>query len=51
MDPNATLKELRHLLGSEISEPDVHDVADLFAALDGWLSKGGFPPSAWTQTR
>jgi hypothetical protein len=58
MDPNATLAELRQMLGDylahiEAGGGDLHEeaavrVAERFAALDGWLSAGGFPPAAWT---
>lgn len=63
MDPNATLAELRRMLADymEASEQatnqgDLNDeaarrVAELFGALDGWLSAGGFLPNAWRQGR
>ena len=44
MDPNVTLAQLR-----EYFARDARDTAasELFTALDGWLSRGGFPPDAW----
>lgn len=54
MDPNANLEEQRriaeHLLETSDdpdASPDVYRLAELVLALDGWLSKGGFPPNAW----
>lgn len=50
MDPNETLKKLRRLLvptGFGIDEQD--DVAELFVALDEWLSKGGALPEDWAR--
>lgn len=62
MDPNANLEELRRIV-TELSDPeflmryverdpagvaaDVTRLAELCAALDGWLSKGGFLPRDW----
>jgi hypothetical protein len=61
MDPDETLKQLR-ALASKLKHvqqtddednflPDQADLAqeyaDLFSALDEWLSKGGFLPKAW----
>lgn len=63
MDPNATLAELRSILSDYLSEvdndPEQVDmdegtavrVVDLFQALDGWLSAGGFLPQAWGKGR
>ncbi len=60
MDPDATLARLRalmaeleHLLpGPDILrtthvEDTAAEVVEAWDALDGWLSKGGFAPSAW----
>ena len=54
MDPNETLRQLREYVraldNDELSHcwPDGRDeVIELFAALDQWMSKGGFSP--WTQ--
>ena len=50
MDPNETLKETRELFTVPLHERDEywHDrIADRFDALDDWLSKGGFLPTAW----
>lgn len=55
MDPNATLEELRNLASLAADQhggdPDADylaaRMAELFQALDEWLSKGGFAPAAW----
>lgn len=44
MDPNETLRLMRLAV-----KDDLDQLADLFEALDGWLSKGGFLPAAWRQ--
>lgn len=59
MDPNATLKEIRNLQAEvtrrRLAGGSTYHIADLLSAiaerceaLDGWLSKGGFLPDAWT---
>lgn len=51
MDPNATLAEIRRTLkvmGDDPAEPQ-GNLGELIAALDGWLTTGGFLPSAWQQ--
>jgi hypothetical protein len=59
MDPNETLRQLRALVrqcrdSGQHAEPgegwavQVHEVLDLFTDLDDWLTRGGFPPTAWT---
>jgi hypothetical protein len=48
MDPNATLTMLRALVDDDDAPPSV---GYLFAALDGWLSSGGFLPAAWANGR
>lgn len=64
MDPNAALAEIRQILARrsrlENMSPeqwldDMDDLLDdqlrlleLVEGLDGWLSKGGFLPDAWT---
>jgi len=58
MDPDATLAEIRKLcesldwgdlegdaLRNEIDS--LYAIADGAIALDGWLSRGGFFPTAW----
>lgn len=55
MDPNACLKEIREL-GEQIRSGDVResvieDYASAVTALDEWLAKGGFLPSAWELNR
>lgn len=56
MDPNETLTKLREIkrriqanvdTGTPLSPADAPDMADLFEALDDWLSKGGFLPADW----
>lgn len=56
MDPNAALAELRAIVkdSHEVEgDYDVHTVnrgeraIELFEALDGWLSNGGFLPTDW----
>ena len=47
MDPNETLARLRTEMHDE-QHFDAGLVMELFDALDGWLSKGGFLPDAWT---
>ncbi len=51
MDPNATLRELREMIG----DSDPHSAArsrryaELIESLDDWLSSGGFLPSDWNR--
>jgi hypothetical protein len=51
MDPNATLNEIRGILAMHEADgydPDrMCDLVELVAALDGWISGGGFLPAAW----
>lgn len=49
MDPNTTLEELRELAREWFDSDNDHaaQASDLFNALDGWLSRGGFLPKAW----
>ena len=56
MDPDATLKELRELIGKtykltvngdEYVSDDWHQLATLAEALDEWICKGGFLPKDW----
>lgn len=57
MDPNQTLRQLRRLAamrhagGRTQDEWDAaaDELAELFEALDRWLSRGGFPPEAWVE--
>lgn len=58
MDPNATLRRMRQLTAAIHAADDAADphaaaeaateLAELFDALDKWLSRGGFRPSAWS---
>lgn len=45
MDPDTVLEELRQALADRNGEAAMR-AADL---LDGWLTAGGFPPSAWVR--
>lgn len=49
MDPNANLAVVRRLAASILDgERDLADsLAEHVQALDEWLSRGGFLPSAW----
>lgn len=51
MDPNAALQQLREALetywSGTASAADA--VAEHAAALDLWLSRGGFLPTAWSR--
>lgn len=44
MDPNETLRELREAIRRG---DDMLTIAELWEALDEWLSKGGFFPAKW----
>ncbi len=44
MDPDANLRELRDLARTG-DDPD--RMAELFIALDDWLTSGGFKPADW----
>lgn len=61
MDPNETLKRLQQLhaqyeiVGGEARRDawkveHMPEFLELFAALDEWISKGGFLPDAWRET-
>lgn len=54
MDPNEALRALRAALADFDTALDADDanqaamrLYDAADALDGWLSKGGFPPQDW----
>jgi hypothetical protein len=60
-DPDATLRQLRELVGRVYRHWDGQDVlhsgqleatalrmAELVDTLDEWLSRGGTPPADWT---
>lgn len=55
MDPDETLRQLQALADRIlIDDSDAHDavrLAQLVAALDGWLTAGGFPPAAWASAQ
>lgn len=51
MDPNAALAEIRDIVGRFNRDGGLvvdARLAELIDGLDGWLSKGGFLPDAWT---
>lgn len=54
MDPNEALRQIRSITDyvnadsySDDMQADLDRLAELFEALDQWLSKGGFLPNAW----
>lgn len=50
MDPDEALEKARDALKrhfARIGDDAADDLAEAFEALDGWLSKGGFPPRDW----
>lgn len=60
MDPNSNLAEqlriardILHAFDRELpwDDAEVTRLAELVEALDGWLSKGGFLPEAWSTNR
>lgn len=53
MDVNVTLDELRQLQANRDNggEIDVDRMVELFAALDEWMSRGGFMPLVWLVNR
>ncbi len=63
MDPNAALERIRELIESLTRAADssedpgerwfairgeLSELVDTWNGLDGWLSKGGFPPRPWS---
>ena len=52
MDPNANGAETIRLAHDILNDPDADTdaarLAELVEALDGWISKGGYLPSAFT---
>lgn len=60
MDPDATLREMRELsskMQKEYQDEDSNGIdqenadrlAELFQALDEWISRGGTKPYAWSR--
>lgn len=51
MDPDEALKKLRQYMArdGELDGTDVFDLCETFKGLDGWLSKKGFLPKAWSR--
>jgi hypothetical protein len=52
MDPDAALKEMRALVEEVLhdnnpSEEAAERLSELVEGLDGWISRGGFLPTAW----
>jgi hypothetical protein len=48
MDINAALERMRQLVAAPHGTDSEADMAMVFEAIDGWLSKGGFKPSDWS---
>lgn len=56
MDPNETLRRIRSVVsdenngmgGDRLASLDM--LTELFQALDGWITRGGFLPAAWNRT-
>lgn len=61
MDPNETLKRLREAAEWQLNQDgtqtrmeiidNADNMAEAFQALDQWLSKGEFRPTAWIPTK
>ena len=62
MDPDKTLEQIREEIRKlrrwmrhpSYDDPDnrlseAEELVDLVEALDGWLTKGGFPPKDWNK--
>jgi len=47
VDINEALKELR----AAVESGNTEDITNSFAAVDGWLSRGGFLPDDWEWNR
>jgi hypothetical protein len=50
MDPNDCLKDMLALAKRyrECDDPQVARLCELVEAIDGWMSRGGFPPERWS---
>src|SRR4029453_9675881 len=56
VDPNATLTAIRTIVAQTYTDEGagtgaLAQLVDLVEALDAWLSKGGFAPTAWDALR
>lgn len=55
MDPNTVLAQMRELFkryeDRTITPEQYREMCELFGALDGWFSRGGFLPSVWFAAR
>lgn len=51
MDPNETLRRLRELCALDNCHLFSTEIADLFEALDDWITNGGFLPTEWEHPR
>ena len=54
MDPNAALATIRRLIDlyakdAVLDQDDASALVESVEGLDGWLSKGGFLPEAWSR--
>lgn len=47
LDANGSSRQYHLQTGRDLDE-DVVQLAELVQALNGWITKGGFLPSAWT---
>jgi hypothetical protein len=48
VDINAALARMRELVSAPHATDSESDMAMVFEAIDGWLSKGESKPSAWS---
>lgn len=54
MDPNKTLNELRKVMAEIRRTPqsdEADEAAELFQALDDWITRGGFLPKDWNKPK
>jgi hypothetical protein len=60
MDPNEALRRVRRMVQSILEEgaaegvvndSDVLELVEHVAALDNWLTRGGFLPDSWRRAR
>lgn len=47
MDPDAALANIRAIIASENADAWIDELVEAIDALDQWISRGGFLPSAW----
>ena len=52
MDINAALARMRELCSANFIQTDTEaDMAMVFEAIDGWISRGGFLPDDWNSAK